>query len=235
MDSKKDAYDFLVGLENELRKQLPAPVAMRALMSRLEEEGKIPSKIRENVFLYYMLPNICEHMQTVPGIGPDEARTSMLCEYHTKVSNIASGNPFRRAGHPFGKNLGRSLDEIMQTWTKPPGALPLNQAYPDFCLRPPFPFKIVFDAKYFFQNTESAAIKALVEGAYEATFYRGLPSAVARDTHEPSWGYDYGCLLAYDASDDGVLESAWGSVRCKDAFWDGANIFVMIIRGTKQA
>ena len=134
----------------------------------------------------------------------------------------------------FGKNLGLGVDKIIQTWTKPPGALPLNQAYPDFCLRSPFPFKITFDAKYFFQNSESAANKALVEGAYEAMFYRGLPSVAARNTHEPSWDYDYGCLLAYDASDDGILESVWRSVRCKGAFWDGANIFVMIVRGTKQ-
>ena len=234
MDLKKDAYDFLVGLENELRKRLPAPAAMRAVISQLEKEGKSPSKIRENVFLYYMLPHICEHMQTVPGLGSDEARASMLCEYHSKVPKIASGNPFRRVGHPFGKNLGLGVDKIIQTWTKPPGALPLNQAYPDFCLRSPFPFKITFDAKYFFQNSESAANKALVEGAYEAMFYRGLPSVAARNTHEPSWDCDYGCLLAYDASDDGILESVWRSVRCKGAFWDGANIFVMIVRGTKQ-
>jgi hypothetical protein len=127
------------------------------------------------------------------------------------------------------------VDEIFQSWTKVPSSLPLNQAYPDFCLRPPFPFKIVFDAKYFLQNSRSAANKALVEGAYEVMFYRGLPFANARNAQEPSWDYEYGCLLAYDASDDGVLESAWDSVRCKDTFWDGGNIFVMIVRGTKQA
>jgi hypothetical protein len=40
-----------------------------------------------------------------------------------------------------------------------------------------------------------------------------------------------GCLLAYDASDNGALEAAWASVKKKRAFWEGGNVFVMIIRG----
>jgi hypothetical protein len=234
MGLKMAAYDFLTGLKNELGKRLLAPQAMRALMPQLEVQNNNPSKIRENIFLYHMLPYIYEHMQTVPGIGPAEARTSLLCEYHSKVPNISSGNPFRRSGHPFGKNPRRDFDAIMQSWTKTPGTIPLNQAYPDFCFRPPFPFQIVFDAKYFFQNGETAANKALVEGVYEAAFYRGLPSAPAKNSFEPSWDYEYGCLMAYDASDNGALENAWDSVKCKSVFWDGANIFVMIIRGAKQ-
>ena len=232
MYTKKDAYDFLAGLEGELRTRLPAPTAMKALMAGPEYRDGSPSKIRENVYLYQILPRICEYMQKVPGIGPAEVHASVLCEYHSKVPGIASGNPFRRIGHPFRKNFGLSADEIMKTWTKPPGALPPNQAYPDLCLRSPFPFKIVFDAKYFTQNDESAANKALVEGAYEVMFYRGLPAVAARTTSEPNWDYDYGCLLAYDASDGGVFEMAWRSVTCKRTFWDGANIFVMIVRGS---
>jgi hypothetical protein len=105
MDSKRGAYDFLVGLEGDLRERLPAPAAMRALMHQLEHEGKNPSKIRENIFLYYLLPGICEYIQTVPGISRDEVRTSLLCEYHSKIPNIASGNAFRRGGHPFRRLL----------------------------------------------------------------------------------------------------------------------------------
>jgi hypothetical protein len=169
-------------------------------------------------------------MQTVPGIGPQEARLSMLCEYHAKVSDIAVGNAFRRAGYPFGKALG-NVQETMLNWTADvKKTFPLNQAYPDFAIRAPFPHKIVFDAKYFDNNTSDAAAKALVEGVYEAAYYRGLPK-VAPHPAKPGWDYDYGCLLAYDASDDGVLTSAWRSVKSKNAFWDGGNIFVMIIRG----
>jgi hypothetical protein len=61
---------------------------MKILMTRLAEEEKSPSKIRENLFLYYVLPIVTNRMQTIEGIGPDEARLSMLCEYHDKVQNI---------------------------------------------------------------------------------------------------------------------------------------------------
>lgn len=234
MVPKNEAYEFLTGLQTALQQHLPTPKHMKAVMSQLADKGNSPSKIRENVFLYYVLPSVFEYMQTVSGIGPLEARASMLCEYYGKVPNLSSGNPFRRAAHPFRKTLGLSPEEIIETWTKQPGHIPLNQAYPDFCLRSPFPFKIIFDAKYFSQNSESAANKALVEGAYETMFYRGLPLTPPRTPLEPSWDYDYGCLLACDASDDGLLENVWKSVRCKSAFWDGANIFVMIVRGVKE-
>jgi hypothetical protein len=229
MDLKNNACDFLVGLENRLRTQLPPPAAMKALMSKLSKEGSGPSKIRENIFLYHILPIVDEHVQTIPGIHAEESRSSMLCEYHSKVPDIASGNPFRRVGHPFNKKLGASIDDIMQTWTKPLGGLPLNQAYPDFCLRAPFPYEILFDAKYFTQNSPAAAKAALVEGAYEVMFYRGLPSVSARLPNDPGWKYEFGCLLAYDASDQGILKKTWASVTRKNLFWDGGNIFVMII------
>jgi len=233
MGLKNDAFDFLAGLHDELRQRLPAPAEMKKLISQLENEGKSPSKIRENIFLYNMLPNIWQYLQTVPGIGPDDAQASILCEYHDKVPKIASGNPFRRTGHPFSKKFGMGVDEIMQAWAKPQKKLRLNQAFPDFCLRSPY--KIVFDAKYFIQNSYSAASKALVEGAYEVMYYRGLPAVAARTMQDPSWDYDYGCLLAFDASEDGVLQAAWDSVKCKSAFWDGANIFVMIVPGTRKS
>jgi len=72
----------------------------------------------------------------------------------------------------------------------------------------------------------------LIDGVYEAAHYRGLPKVPSKSTGEPEWDYDFGCLLAYDASDGGTLEAAWKSVRNKSAFWGGGNIYVMIIRGT---
>ena len=234
MDNKTGAHNFLEGMENELNKRLPAAAAMRMLISKLSEDGNSPSKIRENIFLYYVLPVIHEYMQTLPNIGPDEARKSILCEYHGKVPNIASGNPFRRAGHPFQKSVGLNAENIIQRWMKPVSVLPPNQAFPDFGFRSPFPYKIVFDAKYFTQSSEAAARKALVDGTYEVMFYRGLPMEPPSSPEDPGWDYEFGCLLAYDASDNGSLASAWDAVQCKQTFWDGGNIFVMILHGSPE-
>ena len=71
----------------------------------------------------------------------------------------------------------------------------------------------------------SLTIAALVAGIYEAMFYRGLP----KEDDESLWNYDYGCLVAYDASKSRALHAAWEAVTCKSDFWMGGNIFVMIL------
>jgi hypothetical protein len=117
MNDKTSAHKFLTGLEGELTKLLPEPTQMRIRVAAPPEEGKdgkSPSKIRENKFIYYALPIVTGYMQTIKGIGPNEARQSMLCEYHKKVRN-SSGNPFRRAGHPFRKNCNLDVDKIIQS------------------------------------------------------------------------------------------------------------------------
>jgi hypothetical protein len=73
----------------------------------------------------------------------------------------------------------------------------------------------------------------LVSDIYQAFFYRGLPRVDATKRGHPEWDYDYACLLAYDASPDGTLVAAWEALdsSVRQSFWDGANIYVMILRG----
>ena len=118
MHSEKDeAFKFLYSLQGALTGLLQNPVAMTKAMLELSAIGASEHKIRENRFLYhFVFPQIFTQMQTVPGIGSEEARLSLLCEYHAKVSDISSGNAFRRAGYPFGKAM-RSVEETMLSWT----------------------------------------------------------------------------------------------------------------------
>ena len=53
------------------------------------------------------------------------------------------------------------------------------------------------------------------------------------DDNRPAWDYDYSCLFAYDASEDGTLLNVWNSLdnEVKAGFWEGANLYVMILRG----
>jgi hypothetical protein len=233
--NKDDAFAFFIALESALNHSLPNPSAMKKEMLNICNEGASEHRIRENQFLYhFVMPLIHKQMQTVPGIGPGEARHALLCEYHAKISDISSGNAMRRAGSPFGKAIGRPVQQIMSDWTKDNRSFPLNQAYPDIAIRDPFPHRIVFDAKYFDSDSSAAATKSLVEGIYEAGHYRGLPKVPPLSAEKPGWDYEFGCLLAYDASDDGVLTAAWNTVTNKQAFWDGGNVFVMIVRGTRS-
>ena len=66
-------------------------------------------------------------------------------------------------------------------------------------------------------------------------FYRGLPSIAPRKEGEAGWDYEFACLLAYDASENGELAALWDAVNAKDTFWEGANIFIMIVRGMNSA
>lgn len=232
MTTKVEAYKYLQSLHGMLTETLPDRATLVDEMTNLAQDGASYHRIRENRFIYHFIVHPLNiHMQSLPGIGAAEAKRALLCEYHAKVSDIASGNAFRRAGAPFGKSRGKSTSEIIQDWMKPRSTFPINQAYPDLALRRPFPHSIVFDVKYFDSNNVSKAEDDLVNGVYEAMHYRGLPNVASRTDKDQGWGYDYGCLLAYDASDDGILASTWQAVVAKEAFWEGANVYIMIIRG----
>jgi hypothetical protein len=232
-NNKDGAFKFLMELRETLSERLPNPVAIKQQMLDLSQPGNSVHRIRENRFLYHFaIRHISTQMQTVIGIGQAEARQALLCEYHAKASDLTSGNALRRSGYPFGKAIGFSVEQTMQGWTaENKSTYPFNQAYPDLGIRSPFPYQIVFDVKYFDNNSSASAEKALVQGVHEAAHYRSLPEVISQSTSDPGWDYEFGCLLAYDASDNGGLETAWNSVRKKSAFWEGGNIFVMIIRG----
>jgi hypothetical protein len=44
--------------------------------------------------------------------------------------------------------------------------------------------------------------------------------------------YEYACLLAFDASPGGTLHQSWESLPAtvKRGFWEGANVYSMILR-----
>ena len=237
---KRGAYEFLTSMQHRLSVELPPPnvvreyVNQRWIMPKAEKSPQNQLACKENIFLYHLaLPLIFDHV-SIQGLGPESARRSLLCEYYSKFPQFSAANARRRPGHPFGKSLGATAGQVMASWKKPAGAFPLNQAYRDLCLSAPFPHKIVFDAKFFESESLSAAEQALVAGVYEAVFYRGLPSDSV-DGSNSRWAYDFGCLLAYDASSGGYLQEAWGSVASKRLFWDDANVFVMIVRGPNTA
>jgi hypothetical protein len=96
------------------------------------------------------------------------------------------------------------------------------------------PHKVVFEVKYFRQNQSGSAETELVKGIYEAFFYRALPLILETPKRAP-WDYDYACLLAYDATEEGNLLKAWNSLNkiVRKGFWDGANIYIMILRSRK--
>jgi hypothetical protein len=226
--TKRAAYEFLSALQQTLEAKLPTPDIIRKMVEDIKNK---PVNTRteieklacgENNVFYLALPFIFDQVKAASGFDDTAARKSILCEYHSKFPQYSSGNSFRsRQGHPFGKNIKADVSDILKYWRNPYNpSFPANQAYPELCLRSPFMFRTIFEGKYFKAGSVAAAEQALVTGVWEVAYYRGLP-----------WNYEYGCLLAYDASPDASLKETWASVGAKRLFWEDANVFVMVVRG----
>lgn len=237
-----EAYRFLKGLEVELTRKLPAPQDMLRRVREVVAASKSDEKAKhmrqpEDAFLHYFaFPVLFECLQTVPGIDECKARESLLSEYYRNMMDMCSGTPSRRERHPFNKLFGSKPESIVAQWKGESGGVALKQSCPDFALRTPFPFSIVFEGKYFEKGGKAKAEVELVNDIYQAFFYRALPKTESVG-NRPGWNYDFACLLAYDASPDGTLFDAWNQLdkSVKKGFWEGANLYVMIIRAVGGA
>jgi hypothetical protein len=234
MTDKAAAYRFLKTLHERLNEGAPQPDLIKSQVDAIwkkpkhekTEREKLESK--ENIPLYYFaLPQIFELGKSTTNLTEDQMKQAFRCVYFGKYPELSGSNPFRKSGHPFSKKWGLSPDEIMEAWRKPLTNMPANQAWPEAALSTPFPFKILFEAKYFEGDSAVSAENELVCAIYETVFYRGLPAS-------GKWGYDFGCLLAYDVSTGAHLKAAWESITSKRLFWEDANVFVMIVRSNKE-
>lgn len=228
--AKDAAYDFLKQLEKRLNEAAPSPAQLKSTVDAIwhkpkhlkTEREKIESK--ENIpFFFLAVPQIFEFGQAHTGLSDVEMRKALRCVYYSKFPEFSASNVRRKSGYPFSKEWKRT-SEVIRSWQKSPqSSTPANQAWPEAGLVPPFPWRILFEAKYFAEESVGAAESSLVNGVYETAFYRGLPV-------DDDWSYDFGCLLAYDVSENGYLKQAWESVADKRLFWDHGHVFVMIVR-----
>jgi hypothetical protein len=206
-EDKKQAHEFLLGLEQQLNSALPSTTNVRQIVTKNGQDAKTDdarSHVRwgEDAFIdYFVVPTLFQVIQSAASLSEEDARHSLLSEHYRKIPQ-SKGTPARKELHPFTKVIGESPEAIMARWERV-GGRPLKQACPDLALRAPFPHKIVFEAKYFIQTTLAAAENALVTDVFQTFFYRGLPMDDSRPSG-PVWDYDYGCLLAYDGSDKAI-------------------------------
>lgn len=241
MTSKDAAYEFLKSLHERLERELPKSAAMRAEVDRIVETAAAdPSKKhlkgREQAFLNAIAtPVVFQVLTKYPGMDVSRAKEAFLTESYRSLPEYSKGSPARRLRHPFNKALGVDSETIYRQWCGEGGRRPLTQSCPDFAFRTPFPHKILFEGKYFLGNSIKSAQQELVESVYQAFFYRGLPQDLF-DKRRPDWDFDYACVFSYDASQDGLLREAWQRLTpdVKRGFWEGANVYVMVLRGTKD-
>jgi len=237
-DPKAQAHEFLKGLGRAILQGTPSPSAMVTEIRRIVAAAKSSDKekhlrLPEAAFLNrFVLPVLHLYLHEQAGLTAMQAKEALLNEYHRSMPEVSSRSPIRATRHPFTKILGANAETIYRQWKDPKKNYGLTQSAPDFALQKPFPHSIVFEGKYFASGKPDFAARQLVTDLYQAFFYRGLPKVDATKRGHPPWDYDYACLLAFDASPNGTLAAAWNTLEAKvqRSFWDGANIYVMILR-----
>jgi hypothetical protein len=236
-DMKRDAHLFLKDFHKVLGDQLPAAGSMEPLIRQTTKAAKSEYtrrhlRLPEAAFLNaHVIPLLAEAARVHANLTMAQTRDALLNEYHPSMNSISRDLPARTVKHPFSKALGAAPGAIYARWADPQNSKSIVQSCPDFALRAPFPHKIVFEGKYFSNGSLAYAQGQLVTDIYQAFFYRGLPFVDQTPRGRAGWDYDYSCLLAYDASPQGTLQTAWTDLpdKVKRSFWEGANIYVMIL------
>lgn len=238
-DFRRGARKFLEDLETHLNQELRRYPNVGEHLARVVRSTKASTDKRGKAFPEGAFLNECVFRQAYDfvtrwrGMNDERARRAFLCEGYEHNREIASGTPRRWQEHPFAKGLAATPSSIMTRWKKKGYASLVGDSCPDMALRDPFRYKTVFECKYFPQGGLQKGESALVEGVYQAFFYLGLARLPERGKHA-AWHYDFACFLALDASNEGGLKEAWEKVSAtaKRGMWDGANIYVMILRGS---
>lgn len=242
VEGKAEARQFLQALESFLATELPARSEVRATIEEEVARARAAKqKARDKNESYISSPEgaffkllgveyIHKFLVEKHGMPEGNARIALLSETFRNCRKFSSNSPRSKEKHPFTKNE-ESIRKIVTRWWNPNEKSAVQQSCPDLALGSPCRHRIVIEGKYFRKGGYSAAQSELVKDIYQCFFYRGLPFAPETDTH-PAWEYDYACLLAYDASDEGNLNLAWKQLNKKvvDGLWHGANIHVMVIR-----
>jgi hypothetical protein len=235
--SKPGARAFLADLES-LLKSLPNAQQMHRSICQTITLAKGDKSQRhlatpEAAFLNaYVVPTLYKVICNVSGMNEERAKHALLNEYWRCAKAFSIDSPGRTQYHPFSKVLGMSAESIYSEWTNL-SRRALFQSCPDFALRNPFPYKIVFEGKYFSAGSLARARQELVRDIYQTFFYLGLPPVPQTKTSRAEWDYDYACLVAFDASKSGTLRQAWSNLpdTAAKTFWEGGNIYVMILGG----
>ena len=234
--TKRTAHAFLSHFERILARRLAtvahfsAAVRERALAAK--DDPDIPHLRRpEEVFLNeHAIPCLAAELKSYFKLSDQQAAEALLAENFRHLNGASLASPVRSAKHPFDKTFAPDPLKLLAHW-QAGKANSLRQSCPDFALRSPAPCTVVFEGKYFDKGTERAAAATLVKNIYQAFFYRALPKVAPSRSHA-AWDYEYSCLLACDASPEGRLHAAWNGIppAIREGFWDGANVYVMILR-----
>ena len=234
MTSTDSAKEFLERLEEHLRQALPAWHVIADAAGLANDDDEIPTEEKriafpEVAFLQqFIVTNIYGFLVGQVGLPPSDAKKAVMAEGADHLAG-ASDTPYSRDKYPFQKSIVKALSDAQVEWWQPTGRT--RNACPDIALRHPCPYRVVIEGKLFRGKGVAAARRALVEGIFEASFYRGLPTLL-KGKDETTDSYEFGCFLAYDASPDGQMWKAWSEIneQVRTSIWNTLFTHVMVFR-----
>ena len=234
---KDTVSGFLEMLDRQLRERLRQAVRdggksisqqvidIRKDAAELKDKVKAHLKQPEAAFLNSWVAPAIHAALTSQGLSEKMAHELLLAESYAALKKFASGPAARPVAFPFDKKMGVSARTVYDRWIGKTKEQPFKQPYPDLAVRAPY--GIVFEGKYFRSGSRDYAERQLVTAIHESLFYLGVPETEARGR---AWSYRYACLVAFDASSDGALASAWNRLKeVRQKFWECANLKVIMI------
>lgn len=236
---RAQAEGFFKALKDYLSEELPSVNAVNQEISqakkRFEQTGEEGARAYEGPFFkMHVVPAVHKFLTRGPNsLASEAAKQALLAEGHVELKAYASGTPASPPIYPYKKTLAGTLKTARKDWWG--SGKVLSSSCPDLALRLPSGLSIVFEGKLFRSDSAAAAKSAIVDGIYECFFYRALPTLMKSEELKSS-GYEYACLLAYDASPKGSLVEAWNSINadiersCREAL----NILVMVVRNDRE-
>lgn len=154
-DTKGDAKAFLDGLASAISRKAPPGTAMERYIRRTVAEAKQDGskkhlRLPEAAFLnLFAVPTLFEELQGMGGLTQEQARDALLNEYHRSMPKYSTAGPYRAIEHPFKKMMAAPARAVFTSWTNKDDRWGLSKCGPDFALRSPSSYHVLFEGKYF--------------------------------------------------------------------------------------
>ena len=235
-DSNRDresAKQFFDGLRDHLSCKISLTDVQQWIQKK--KEGLAPDSKGvqyEGLFIdKFVLPEIPEYLEKALDLSAADRCTAFLAESGlAKTRGWTSNSPASANKYLFTKIFGVDSKNVVKSWWGDSKKGLTYQSCPDWAFRDPCPHTVIFEGKFFRKGGIDAARRELVSGIYQCFYYLAHPYSPPVGKH-PAWDYEYACLFAYDASANGSFVEAWATLnnRVKQACWDTANIFVIVL------
>jgi hypothetical protein len=167
---------MITSLISYIEQQLSAQPVLKRLEEMIASRSSKAGTRREEVFTReFLCPTVAHffyaHIRSTLNLQDREIASGLGTEGFQNAQ-VFGFTPAHKRRHLFTKaDIVNS--ELPPSWRSCEGKTRRNQACPDFAIRPPLPFSLVAEVKFFTKGSPQRAVKELYDAARQAVFYLG--------------------------------------------------------------